>query len=221
MRCLLRSSRYKIRCFWSWDDLLTPSAEGLHPLYMGEAHEGPCVPKPNGVESTMKILQTLSRGSRSVGVFAYCRTSNGVHIYPISSVAGDIVYTHGQWNDILKCMEHYATSALALSAVDGESIYFFLIQAGVVRDYAPYVAAILEHEGSIDHAHSPTFNVMLSAETDPKHPNPNLRDALREFNKRAGEERKRMQAGGEFMASPESVSIEDESEEDQPTTDEE
>lgn len=111
----------------------------------------------------MKVLQTLGRHSQAEeGIFAYRRTVKGVEISAMGTAnlnPKTVVITHDEWATILK-------------AVSGDNLYRLSesssgdppkaeLHVTIMKSFKPngwawetsraaYVAAILEHEGSVD-----------------------------------------------------------------------
>jgi hypothetical protein len=118
----------------------------------------------------MKVLQTLGRhrGTQE-GIFQYKRGSAGVTIDGAVGRAdltpNRIILTHDEWRNILAAIENSSQGSFRLSGFDlpappalNQALY------NVISDAVPhpaggwrwhdswraYVAAILEHEGSVD-----------------------------------------------------------------------
>lgn len=106
----------------------------------------------------MKVLQTLGKhGGQQEGVFQYRRDSRGVYIEPFLETQAPIHVPNDQWSSILTELEANTTFRLTRSDSDGPSSLYDLIQknapSAVSDSHRSYVAAILEHEGSIDLYH--------------------------------------------------------------------
>lgn len=124
----------------------------------------------------MRIMQTLGRhGGAQEGIFQYKRGSSGVTIDPsISRLSGPsgpkpaIHITSAEWNAILSAIEvipgqtfRITTPTAGSPAQPSQSLHALIPSAvpsptGGWRwddSYMSYVAAVLEHEGSLDLYH--------------------------------------------------------------------
>lgn len=103
----------------------------------------------------MKVLQTLGDSGRTglPGSFYYRRTPDGLDIYnpdASSSSNPNLHVYNDKWNDILSSIKEH--TSFTLSSQDSDSgLYGILKECGYsnTTDCAR-IAAILEHEGSID-----------------------------------------------------------------------
>ena len=115
----------------------------------------------------MKVLQTLGRhGGMQEGVFQYKRTPNGLSISTFTAATqAPIEITNEEWQAILEAIDNATGSSFRLT-VPGvtstnppyQSLYTLFSTAVPTPvggwnwsdSYRSYIAAILEHEGSID-----------------------------------------------------------------------
>lgn len=102
----------------------------------------------------MKVLQSLGLhgGTQQVAYFQYRRTPNGVEIQPLPS--GDMIFVSAQdWQSMLNALAQSARATFPLSGED--SLHSRILDALPGRSFSPShaakFAAVLEHEGSIDH----------------------------------------------------------------------
>jgi hypothetical protein len=124
----------------------------------------------------MRVLQTLGRhrATNQEGIFQYRRDQKGVFIDLSVGQAGSlsakaIRISHGGWRGILKAFADKSMTTFRLTAANAsgrpprQSVYTTLKKSGVLpkntvtgapvpwRDpYCAAIAAILEHEGSLD-----------------------------------------------------------------------
>lgn len=116
----------------------------------------------------MKVLETLGRhqSTQQKGIFQYRRTTAGVEIDAAVGLAASlqnqpiVTITHAQWMAILTAISNagYATFRIQASSASGVPPHLNLdsiIQTAVPHlqgntSLTSYVAAILEHEGTIE-----------------------------------------------------------------------
>lgn len=116
----------------------------------------------------MKILQSLGQRSGTEGVFSYARTAAGIHIIPISAESvTERTLEAVKWDTLLTLLQNEGSTAFRLTDAEDPketSLYGIIKTAGFTQAYCPYIAAILEHEGSIDHAHPRDQPMMLKSQ---------------------------------------------------------
>ncbi|MBL0906731.1 hypothetical protein [Pectobacterium carotovorum] len=98
----------------------------------------------------MKVLQTLgAHAGGQVGIFQYCRTSEGVYVDPTVgfSSADEFTVSHDDWVDLLAYLGGLGYSTFDLSELRDEISDYLTIGSSE----AAAIVAILEHEGSFDH----------------------------------------------------------------------
>lgn len=102
----------------------------------------------------MKVLQSLGQhgGTQKVAVFQYRRTPNGVEIESVPE--GDSISISAQeWQSMLDKLAQSLRGTFPLSGED--SLHSRILDAlpgkGFNPSHAAKIAAVLEHEGSVDH----------------------------------------------------------------------
>jgi hypothetical protein len=102
----------------------------------------------------MKVLQSLGQhgGTQQVAIFQYRRTPQGIEIQSVPDGESFSISTE-EWQSML---EKLGQSSRATFPLSGEnSLHGRILEAlpgkGFTPSHAAKIAAILEHEGSIDH----------------------------------------------------------------------
>jgi hypothetical protein len=118
----------------------------------------------------MRVLQTLGRhgGTNQEGIFQYRRTARGIFVdgsvgRASSLNPASILLTHEEWRKILESIAEAPQGSFRLSGSDvpappNQVLYDFISSAVPspiegwkwTDSWRAYVAAILEHEGSVD-----------------------------------------------------------------------
>ncbi len=105
----------------------------------------------------MKVLQTLGAHNKSgmVGVFQYRRIESGVEINPMyyrgNRQLPQVIIPHDNWVDMLKHLAKIQKRVNGLTPLKTELRKALRGVPNIHANHMPAVAAILEHEGSIDH----------------------------------------------------------------------
>lgn len=105
----------------------------------------------------MKVLQTLGAHSKTehVGIFQYRHFSGGVDLWPSyklgNRLLNRILITHSQWEAMLQHIAQLNKKHYTLTELKKEIGTGLKGVAGLHTNHGPAIAAILEHEGAIDH----------------------------------------------------------------------
>lgn len=105
----------------------------------------------------MKVLQTLGPYNKDsqVGIFQYRRVSAGVEIIPIDQIGknslNSVIIPHDNWLEMLSELAGDTNTVHGLTALKNNLKKYLGKVTGLHNNHMPAVAAILEHEGSIDH----------------------------------------------------------------------
>lgn len=99
----------------------------------------------------MKVLQTLGvhGATGQAGIFQYRRGHNGIEIdltIGFSNAGSKTTVTHTQWESLLQALKQLNTTVWDLSGLRT----FIQTTVGTDGSTASAIAAILEHEGSMD-----------------------------------------------------------------------
>ncbi|MDU6227925.1 MAG: hypothetical protein E6625_20480 [Enterobacter asburiae] len=101
----------------------------------------------------MKVLQTLGSYNYNgqVGIFQYRRIVAGVEINPLDHNLHSVVIPHNSWTNMLTFLDGLQKKVNGLSDLKKALSQALRGVQGIHNNHMPAVAAILEHEGSIDH----------------------------------------------------------------------
>ena len=105
----------------------------------------------------MKVLQTIGPYNKDgqVGIFQYRRVSAGVQIIPIDQAGknplSSVMIPHANWLDMLSKLAANANTVHGLTPLKRDLKKYLGKVTSLHNNHMPAVAAILEHEGSIDH----------------------------------------------------------------------
>ncbi|SKA79314.1 hypothetical protein SAMN03097719_3216 [Pantoea ananatis] len=103
----------------------------------------------------MKVLQTLGSwqgaGSKA-GVFKYRRYEKGIDLIPYNnSRLPPIIITHSSWEVLLVDLSSLKNKTISLDDLKDEIKTSLSKTMKISQNHTPAIAAILEHEGSVDH----------------------------------------------------------------------
>jgi hypothetical protein len=104
----------------------------------------------------MKVLQTLGAHGATdhVGIFQYRRFSGGIDLWPSYKQGGKIlkriIISHQKWQDLLDDIAKMSEKSLSLDSLKAKIYESLKGTTGLQKNHCPSIAAILEHEGSID-----------------------------------------------------------------------
>ncbi|WP_027711499.1 hypothetical protein [Dickeya chrysanthemi] len=105
----------------------------------------------------MKVLQTLGAYNKNgqVGIFQYRRVASGVEINPMYTPGkkqlSQVVIPHDKWTAMLANLSTLQKKVNGLTPLKKVLSNALRGIPGIHNNHMPAVAAILEHEGSIDH----------------------------------------------------------------------
>lgn len=105
----------------------------------------------------MKVLQTLGPYNKDsqVGIFQYRRVQAGVEIIPIDQMGKiplkKVMIPHDNWLAMLVQLSANTKTVHGLTPLKEALKSYIGKVPGLHNNHMPAVAAILEHEGSIDH----------------------------------------------------------------------
>ncbi|EMG7908829.1 hypothetical protein ABKT78_02090 [Enterobacter ludwigii] len=105
----------------------------------------------------MKVLQTLGAHGKSnhVGIFQYRRFVNGVDIWPSYKIGNRllarILISHSDWDRLLAHVGSLTKHHYTLTDLKTEICKCLKGVTDFHTNHGPAIAAILEHEGTIDH----------------------------------------------------------------------